>query len=168
MFGAAVGVLLAAAWLFHGMWQQRNMLRDAAPDLLRLQFSSEGLSSEQLVAVLKKGYRAGLWDTLALFFATKPTYATAIDVLGPPDAELGADEIARERKLEKLPKGNVNRRVIYKIGHFHPGRLEASDDFWLIEIYFRDQEFRTWSGGGFYPNDSLANFKDTRTSAKKD
>lgn len=104
----ALGMILGAVLTFAAalliVWQGHRAEIESAPRLLRLQFSSEGLSSEELAFVIERGYRAKMWDQLADFFETRPSYETTIEILGPPDAEFRGDEFARSRGLDHLPK----------------------------------------------------------------
>ncbi len=160
--GLAIGVLLCVVAL--GLWlmQQARQSADAAPQILKQQFSSENLSSNELELVIERGYRAQLWNELSAFFRTQPTFHQVVEVLGPPDQMLRDDQLARFSGKESLAVGAANVLISYKTGLFFLPTGEPADTFSVVRVYFRETAFATWAGAGLYSDDPLATLADSR------
>lgn len=166
--GLIVGVLLCVGGLRLLIMQQERKSVDAAPTILKQQFSSANLSSEELALVVKRGYRARLWPVLSGFLKAEPTYDRAIEVLGPPDEELRDDELAKLRGEERLGEGAANVRILYKVGQFDLTSGEPAKTFSVIEVYFRGTTFAVWNGAGLYLDDPLATSTDSRIEGSEE
>lgn len=160
--GLAVGVVLCVVALSLWMTRQARLAEDAAPQILRQQFSSEDLSSDELKLVIERGYRARLWSELSAFFRTEPSFDRVIEVLGPPDQLLRDDQVARLCGEETRPEGAANVVISYKAGLYFLPTGEPADTFALVKVTFRETVFATWSGSGLLSDHPLATLEDTR------
>lgn len=167
----AVGVMLGLLVGFVGLnllvKQQMRESVEAAPAILKEQFSSEHLSSDELALVIDRGYRTRSWNVLADFFQTNPSYDRAIEVLGPPDEELRNGALAKLYGQEHLGEGAANVQILYKVGRFDLSDGRPADTFSVIQIFFRGSEFATWAGATLYLNDPVATSGDTRAESSR-
>jgi len=155
-----IGLILLAAW------QDRQSI-EAAPAILKDQFSSERLSSEELALVIDRGYRARLWNVVGDFLQTNPNYDRAIEILGPPDQEIRTGGSAKIVGEKYSGEGAANVQISYKIGRFDLLDGKPADTFSVIDIFFRDTEFATWAGATMHLNDPFATSVDTRSERSR-
>lgn len=122
---------------------------------LRSQWSTEGMTSGEYKAFLKKGERIKFSSSVMKYISqeSRPSYKNVIETLGPPD-----DVLDKKRVAQQYGDNSSHDLCIrYKLGLFR-----LNNQFMMQQICFKEGLATVSYGSGLNKDDPMANFDDTR------